>query len=106
MLVQIDIRTLLLKMVKSDVFLMKPKHQSFIPKGRMRLWYQIMKIKEIIMSICVGPNQHMYINSKNGRKRCFSYETKASINYPNEENVFIIPKHEMKGYYYVNQCLS
>ena len=37
--------------------------------------------KGIIMLIHVCPNQKMYINSKNGRKRCFPYETKASISF-------------------------
>ena len=52
---------------------------SFIPLRRMCLWCQIMKRKEIIMWICVCPNRWTNINSKNGGKRNFSYETKVLI---------------------------
>ena len=48
----------------------------------------------------------MNFNSKNGNKGSFSYETKASIIYPNEDNVFKMPNHEKKKDYYVNLCLS
>ena len=37
--------------------------------------------KEIIMWIDVYPNRKMNFNSKNGRKRSFSYETKPSISF-------------------------
>ena len=52
---------------------------SFIPMGRMCLWCLIMIRREIIMWIHVYPNRRMNINSKNGEKKCFSYETKAWI---------------------------
>ena len=52
---------------------------SLIPMRRMCLWCPIMKRKEIIMWIHVYPNWKMNFNSKNGNKRSFSYETKASI---------------------------
>ena len=52
---------------------------SFIPMRRMCLWRLITKRKQIIMRICVCPNQRMNINSKNGGKKNFSYETKALI---------------------------
>ena len=48
----------------------------------------------------------MNINFKNGRKRSFSYGTKASIIYPSEENVFMGPNHEKKRDYYMNPCQS
>ena len=54
---------------------------SFIPVRRMSLSCLILKIKEIIMWIRVCLNRQTYINYKNGRKRCFSYETKASISF-------------------------
>ena len=54
---------------------------SFIPIRRMHLWCLIIKRKEIIMWIRVCPNRRMNINYKNGRKRCFSYETKAWISF-------------------------
>ena len=51
---------------------------SFIPIKRMCLWCPIMKKNEIIMWIHVYPNWRMNFDSKNGSKRSFSYETKAS----------------------------
>ena len=51
---------------------------SLIPKRRMRLRCPIMKRRGIIMWILVYPNWNMNFNSKNGNKRSFSYETKAS----------------------------
>ena len=52
---------------------------SLIPTRRMCLWCPIMKRKEIIMWIHVDPNWKSNFNSTNGNKRCFCYETKASI---------------------------
>ena len=54
---------------------------SFIRIKRMFWWCLIMKGKKIIMWIHVCPNRRTNINSKNCRKRCFSYETKASISF-------------------------
>ena len=54
---------------------------SLIPSRRMCLWFPIMKRKEIIMWIHVYPNWKMNFNSKNGNKRSFSYQTKASISF-------------------------
>ena len=36
---------------------------------------------------------------KNGEKKSVSYEMKASIIYPNKENVFVVPNHKKKGDY-------
>ena len=52
---------------------------SLIPTRRMCLWCPIMKRKEIIMWIHVYPDWNTKFNSKNGNKRSFSYDTKASI---------------------------
>ena len=52
---------------------------SFIPMRRMYLWCLITKSKEIIMWIRVCPNRRTNVNSRNGTKRSFSDETKASI---------------------------
>ena len=52
---------------------------SFIPTRRMNLWCPIIERKEIITWIQVYPNWKMNFSSKNGRKRSFCYETKASI---------------------------
>ena len=52
---------------------------SFIPTRRMCLWCLISKRKEIIVWIHVYCNWKMNLNSKSGRKRSFSFETKASI---------------------------
>ena len=54
---------------------------SFIPMKRMTLWCLIIKRKEIIMWIHVYPYWKMNFNSKNGRKKSFSYESKASISF-------------------------
>ena len=59
------------------------------------------------MSIHVYPDLKINFDSKNGRRRSFSYETKAiKIVYHNKENVFVVPYPEKKGYYYENPCLS
>ena len=52
---------------------------SFTPMRGMCLWCLIIKRKEIIMWIRVCPDRRTNINSKIGRKRSVSYETKASI---------------------------
>ena len=52
---------------------------SFIPMRRMCVWWLITKWKEISIWISVYPNQWTNVNSKNGRKKSFSYESKASI---------------------------
>ena len=52
--------------------------KSFILTMRVCLWCPIMKRTEIIMWIHVYPNWKMNFDSKIGRKRSFSYETKAS----------------------------
>ena len=52
---------------------------SLIQTRRMSLWCPIMKWNEITIWIYVYPNWKTYFNSKIGNKRCFSFETKASI---------------------------
>ena len=52
---------------------------SFIRSRRMCLWCPIMKRKEIVLWIHVHLNWKMNFNSRNGNKRSFSFETKASI---------------------------
>ena len=131
---------------------------SLIQASRMNLWCPIIERIEIIMWIHIYPSWKTNINSKIGRKRSFSYETKASIPlsqkgecaygaqswnkgdyyvnpclphlidelwfkkwwevkfflwnqsiniiYPNKENMFMVPNHEKKRYYYVNPYLS
>ena len=54
---------------------------SFMPMRRMHLWWLLMKRREIIMWIHFCPNWWTNINSKNGRKRCFSFVTKAWISF-------------------------
>ena len=51
------------------------------------------KKKEIIMQIRVCPNRRTNINSKNGRKSSFSFETKDQFIYPSVENEFMVPIH-------------
>ena len=60
---------------------------SFIPMRRMCLCVPIMKWNKITLWIHVYPNWNTNLNSKIGNKRCFSYETKASIS--------LIPKRRM-----------
>ena len=52
--------------------------KSFIPMRWICLWCPIMKWKEIIMWIHVYPNWKTNVDSKNGRKRSFTLESKAS----------------------------
>ena len=60
---------------------------SLIPLRRICLWFPIMNRKDITMWIHIYPNWKMKCNSKNGNKRSFLYETKASISF--------IPKRRM-----------
>ena len=48
----------------------------------------------------------MNFESKKWWEVKFSYKTKASIHYPNEENEFMVPNDEKKKDYCVNPCLS
>ena len=52
---------------------------SFIPIRRICLWCPIIKRKEIIMWIRLYLNWQTNFNSKNKKKRCFSYEIKVPI---------------------------
>ena len=79
---------------------------SFILMRRMCLWCPILKLKETITWILVCPNWQTCINSKNGRKRCFSYETSFNTTYANGENMFMVPNLEKSGDYYVHPYLS
>ena len=45
------------------------------------MWSPITKRKEIVMWIHIYPNWKMNFNSKNGNKRSFSHQTKASISF-------------------------
>ena len=54
---------------------------AFIPTMIIYLWCLITKGMEIILWICVSPNRWTNINSKSGRKKCFSYEIKAWISF-------------------------
>ena len=69
------------KMVGSLVFLWNQSINSFIQMSGMNLWCPIIKRKEIIMWTHNYLSWKMNFNSKNGRKRSFSYETKASISF-------------------------
>ena len=67
------------KWCEAKIFLWNQSINSFIPIRRMHWWRPMKKRKEIITWIHVYPSWKMNINSKIGRKRSFSYETKASI---------------------------
>ena len=64
-----------------EFFLWNESIKSFIPMIRINLWCPIIKRKEIIMWIYDYCNWKTNINSKFGRKRSFSFETKASISF-------------------------
>ena len=59
------------------------------------------------MWIHVYPNWKANLNSRNGRRRSFSYETKVSnkIIYHNNQNEFIVPNHEKKKDYFMDSSL-
>ena len=60
-------------------FFYEPKAaKSFIPTRRIWIWCPNTKREEIIMWIQVYPNWMTNLSSKNGKKRSFSYEIKAS----------------------------
>ena len=95
------------KNVRKRCFSYKTKASiSFIPMRRMCLRCPVLKIKKITIWIRVCLNQHTYINTKNGRKICFSYETSINITYANKETMFTMPNLEKNGDYYVNPYLS
>ena len=71
----------ILNMVERDFSFEAKASISFILGSRMFLWCVIMKRRKIVMWIRVCPIRWMDINSKNGRKRSFSYETKAWISF-------------------------
>ena len=87
-------------------FLWNQSINSFILMRRMNWWCLIFKRKEIIMWIHVCPNWWTNTNSKNGRKRSFSCESKGSISF--------IPMRKMcswcpimkKRDYHINPCLA
>ena len=66
-------------MAEREVFLMKPKHHSFIPVRRMNFWCPVIKRKKIIVWVHVYPCWKTKINPKIGRKISFPCETKAPI---------------------------
>ena len=66
--------------MESEAFFYETKALvSFILISRMSLRYRIMKRNKIIIRICVYPTWKMNFDSKNGRKKSFSYETKALV---------------------------
>ena len=52
------------------------------------------------------PNWKMNINSKNGTKRSFPFETKASIHLPQQGEWIYGAKSLKERIYYMNSCLS
>ena len=81
MFVLVDNKLCFKKLVGSKFSLWNQSINSFIPMRRMNLWCLIIKRKELIIWIHVYVDWKINFNSKNGRKRCFSYETKASISF-------------------------
>ena len=66
-------------MVERDVFFWNQSHDIIYPNEENAFMVTNREKKKIILWICVCWNRLMNINSKNGGKGCFSYETKASI---------------------------
>ena len=88
-------------------FLWNQSINSFIPIRRMHLRSLIMKRKEIILWIRVCQNWPTNINSKNGGKRCFPYETKSSLPFiPIRRMCFWCQITKRKEDYYANVCFS
>ena len=77
MFIPTERQTSILKMVESDDFLVKLKHQNRYHNKENVFMCPIMKIKEITIYIHVYPNWKTNLNSKNCTKTIFSYETKA-----------------------------
>ena len=72
-------RRFILKMVKRDVFLWKQSPNIIYPnKENMLMVPNNEKKGDYYVNLCLS-NGKMNFNSKNGRKRCFSCEAKASI---------------------------
>ena len=72
---------------------------SFIPMRRMSLSCPIKK-KKITMWIHVCRNWQMNFNSKQWwKEKLFLWNKSINVICPNEENEFMVPNHEKKGYY-------
>ena len=68
-------------MVEKEGFLMKPKHQFIYPNEQNEFMVPNHSQKRDYYVNLHLSNKKMNFNSKTGKKRCFSYETKASISF-------------------------
>ena len=91
-------------MAEIEVFLMKPKHQNNLSQWGecvygAQSWNEGILLCES-MSILIERRTSIL---KMVEKEVFLMKQKHQ--YPNEENVFMVPNHENERDYYVNPCL-
>ena len=78
---QIDRQALILKMVDSEVFLMNPRHQYHLSQWGECVYGAHSWNEKRLLFECIYPNRQTNIISKNGSKRSFSCEIRASISF-------------------------
>ena len=110
-IIPLDKWTLILKNGTKWSFSYETKaSNSFIPTRIMKLRCPIIKRMEIIMRIHVYPSWKANINSKFGRKRSFSFKTKASISFiPMRRMRLLCPVMKRKKIYanpYLSQLID
>ena len=82
MFVLIDRRNLILKYSGRKSFLNETKaSMTFILIRRMSLWCPIMKERRLLCEFMFVLNNKWTLTLKNGKKRSFSFETKASMSF-------------------------
>ena len=81
-------------MVRSKVFLVKSKHQYHLSHLGECVYHANSRKKGRLLRESVFTTfDRRNLILKNGGKWSFSYETKASIHLPNEENEFMACNH-------------
>ena len=89
MLIPVERRTLIQKLVEREVFLTKPKHQCHLSQGgECVCGAQPWKVKRLSHESMIILIDKWSLILKNGGNWSFSIETKASIHLPNEETEF------------------
>ena len=97
---------LILKIIESDVFLMKPKHRNHLSQQGERA-YNAQSWKEMRLS-CESvfiPIERRTSILKWLKNKFFSWNQSIKNIYPNEQNVIMVPNDEKDGDYYLNPCL-
>ena len=106
MFIPIESRTLILKIVIREIFLLKPKHQYHLSQ-RGECFYDAKSLKErrLLCQSMFFLIERRTLILKMVIREVFVMKPKHIIN-PNKENVFLMPNHEKKRDYYVNPCFS